>query len=403
MALRGHFIKMDMKNIMRKTLYIFLAFVVLVSCRQAPVLPRDNWNGTVYSTLCGLISGYGSSSADYDPDCRPYAVFDFDNTTVMNDISSTMMVYLIENLKFTFTPENASRILSTGIDNLDTVVSGYDMTAREFVQDIARDYEVIYGKMRSGASFDEIHELQEYKDFRARIWAMSFGVEYTFGYDVWFQWMPALLDGLDGSQVQELTRESVDYWMAEGRIWEEEWNSSDGKISVSVPKGLVLPEESLHLYKTLKDNGFDVYICSASFEVVVEAMACDPKYGLGLDPDHVFGIRFAEEGGIRGGIAPDYDQPASEGKTRCIKRFMAPSHGGNGPALVAGDSNGDYSMLTSFPDLKVGLIINCHRSGNIARLSEKALEQTDADSPRYVLQGRDTSLPGYVRSSGVAD
>ena len=73
---------------------------------------------------------------------------------------------------------------------------------------------------------------------------------------------------------------------------------------------------------------------------------------------------------------------------------------------IAGDSNGDYSMLTSFPDdLNVGLILDVPRSGNIQRLKERVAPSRDevlegkAPTPVYVIQGRDPSRMEYIKSN----
>ena len=60
------------------------------------------------------------------------------------------------------------------------------------------------------------------------------------------------------------------------------------------------------------------------------------------------------------------------------------------PVLVAGDSNGDYEMLTAFKDLKLGLIINAGNGGAIGELAESG-------NPKYVVQNRDLALGVFVR------
>ncbi len=125
-------------------------------------------------------------------------------------------------------------------------------------------------------------------------------------------------------------------------------------------------------------------------------MASDPRYGIGLDTASVFGIRLLRypDGALHAVGDPGYTQPYREGKTECIKRYIAPRHGGRSPSLVAGDSSGDYSMLTSFEDCRIGLIINCLPSGPIASL----MDSTAVIGTRYLVQGRDPSalvfLPG---------
>ena len=75
-------------------------------------------------------------------------------------------------------------------------------------------------------------------------------------------------------------------------------------------------------------------------------------------------------------------------------------------------------MLSDFDSLRLGLIIDCKRSGPIARLAAEAHAAASAgDSPatdseasagvsgasavRYVVQDRDLSIPGFVRSASV--
>ena len=65
---------------------------------QIPLLPRDAWTDEVYEALLKTICEAPEDS---------YAVFDFDNTTIINDISMTLMVYMVENLRFVFPKEEA--------------------------------------------------------------------------------------------------------------------------------------------------------------------------------------------------------------------------------------------------------------------------------------------------------
>ncbi|MGM9734960.1 MAG: hypothetical protein ACI3ZL_00960 [Candidatus Cryptobacteroides sp.] len=381
-------------------LILSLAVPALISsCSRPSVLPKDNWNPVVYEALTGMIAREGTMSETYDPQCRPYAVFDYDNTTIMNDISLTLMVYQIENLRYAFPPEDAFGCFTAWLPDLDKVLEGPEMSARMIGMDLAADYRALRNMLDEGMSLEMIHGTDEYLDFRAKLEGLNEGVENSFDYGTWCMWQPALFTGMSWDELQELTRESVDWWLAQGSIITQRWDSPDGRISVDVTTGLALPQESIRLYKTLKDNGFEVYVCSASLEAVVEAMACSPRYGLDLSPDNVFGIRLADADNFGGPFDENYDQTFLEGKTACIRKLIAPRHGGRAPSLVAGDSNGDYDMLTSFDSLGVGLIIDCKRSGPIARLAEKASTTTLQDCstrPVYVLQQRDLSIPGYV-------
>lgn len=356
---------------------------VLVSCNRPSQLPKDNWEPAVYEALSRMIAREGIRSENYNPECRPYAVFDFDNTTIVNDISLTLMIYQIENLRYAFAPENAFEAFTAAIPDLDKVLDGPGLSTRQLGEDIAADYKALNGMLKQGMELEQIHSTEEYLDFRAKLEALNEGVENTYDYATLCLWQPSLFSGMSCEELQNLTRESVDHWMARDGISKELWESPDGKVAVEISKGLILPLESIHLYKTLKDNGFDVYVCSASLEAIVEVMVCSAEYGLGLSADKVFGIRLDDE---------NYDQTFMEGKTACINKLIAPNHGGRAPSLVAGDSNGDYAMLTAFDDLSVGLIFDCKRSGNIAALVDKANTKMTAGTstrPIYVVQPRD--------------
>ena len=387
---------------MKKTVLCLLVLLA-AACSRKPVLEPYNWNPRVYYALTELLTEYGNKSKSYDPDCRPYAVFDYDNTTIIDDIAQTLLVYQIENLAFEFTPAECFDVLTRGVEDLDTDFGG-GWTPRILAEDLSDDYAVL-DSLRDDP--DVLYGSDEYRDFRAKLWYLSSNIDQTdpdspFG----CIWITTLLDGMTDGQVRNLTRESVAYWMEQESMWHETWTTPDGEISVNVPKGIGLTPEMRNLYRTLEANGFDVYVCSASLESVVESMACDPAYGLGLDEEQVYGIRLAPtaDGRLRAVGDSTYVQTYREGKVACIQEFIAPSHGGNGPALVAGDSNGDFAMLTSFPDLKVGLIVNCLRTGAIAGMTAASIGSVpdlglkERQTPLYVVQGRDPELLQFIPS-----
>ena len=140
------------------------------------------------------------------------------------------------------------------------------------------------------------------------------------------------------------------------------------------------------LYKCLTAAGIDTYVCSASLELIVEILACDPVLGFGLPADKVYGLRFISGVKIVAQFDPAYEQPIKEGKVDCIRAYMAPTHSNAEPVLVAGDSNGDVPMLTTFPNMKHGLIIDVGRSPEspIGQLATKAKEENNTGV--YLLQ-----------------
>ena len=173
-----------------------------------------------------------------------------------------------------------------------------------------------------------------------------------------------------------------------------------GKVSYIIPDGLALSKEMRNLYKALPENGIDVYVYSASMEAVVEAMACNPAY-LGLDTAQVFSLRLVkgEDGLVSQDYLRGYVQPYKTGKTEAIRTYTTPKYDGRDPVLIGGDSNGDYSMLTSFPGMSVGLIIDKGQTeSGIGDLRKQALEAEAGGTPsKYVLQRRGDPKPEFKR------
>lgn len=363
----------------RLTGAILAGLLLFGACGENENLPKDGWTDEAHAALEMLIKESGRNG--YDPDCRPYAVFDFDNTTIVNDISMTLMIWQAENMRYAFSPDEAFDVFTAWIPDLDQVLEGPDMTARELAGNLVNDYSAISAMLGKGSDLETIRQEEVWLDFRAKLLALNEGIENSCSYETWCLWMPALFTGMSYAELQEATRESAEYWLGTGKIWNEVWTSPDGKVSTVVRKGIIIPERSKNLYKALRDNGIDVYVCSASLEAIVEVMACDASYGLGLDPGNVFGIRLADGDKVGGEFAEGYPGTFLDGKVECIRKFIVPLHGGQDPVLIAGDSSGDYAMLTSFDGMKAGLIIDCGKGGKIGELVSKA-----ANDSRYIVQ-----------------
>ena len=348
---------------------------------QIPLLPRDAWTDEVYEALVKTISEAPEDS---------YAVFDFDNTTIINDISMTLMVYMVENLRFVFPKEEAFKYFTAFLPDIDCQLKGVGKSARELAQTMSEDYAFLQDALKEQQSpnccqsqsqqansslcskqsqqspiLKQLQSTEQWKSLKDNLLLLNEGIENTFDYDTWCQWMPALFSGMSYDELAAITKESVDYWMSRSE--------------------LVLPQESLHLVQALRCKGIDVYICSASLEAIVEAMACDPKYGLNFPEEKVFGIRLKDKETVGGAFDEDYQQTYLEGKVACINRFMRPEHGGKDPILVAGDSGGDLAMLTAFPKA-LSLVYDCKRGGSIGKYIESG-------APNAVVQPRTSFTP----------
>lgn len=328
--------------------FIPAILVVLFSFSCSDVLERGAWEEEPYRAICKLLQDKSLRGS--------YAVFDCDNTTILNDVSHTLMVYQIENLEFA---DAARESFLTGLSRTDFPLKELNMTAGEMGARLASQYIHLKSRLSEGVSLEDIHLSDEYLDFRAGFLSFYEAIGENYEYDEICLWEPMLFRGLPVKVAQQ----SLHYWLSQGRIWEEEWVSPDGQFRVTAKKGLVISPEMKNLYAALRRRGITPYICSASSEWLVEELVCNPENGLGMDADKVFGLRF-----LNGEYDPGYKQSYKEGKVSCIDSLIAPLHGGVQPVLVAGDSSGDIPMLTAYPDMRVGLIINHHQGSEIEML-----------------------------------
>lgn len=416
-----------MNNFKRKTLGLSLACIMsfsLVACgnsaktegtkndtkveqtdnKKEVKLEKGNWAPENYAALTDLIEKYGKNSKDYDEKKKPYAVFDWDNTSIINDVEEALLAYQLENLEFKMTPEEFSNTIRINIpkDNFVEACNndeGKPVNIELVGADIDSDYKFLYENykgFKGTKSLDEIKATPEYKDFIAKTRYLYNSIGESFSSDVSYPWVTYLFAGMTEKEVSELTEKSNDYWLNH-ELGEETWTSPKelagkaGVVSVKFHSGLRTIKEQQNLYKTLMDNGIDVYICSASFIDVVRTFATNPKFGYELPKENVFAMELErdDKGVIKAEFRKGYDQTQSKGKTKTIEKFLVENHGGQGPLIVGGDSAGDVAMLSDFKDTKFSLIINRCKGDELGKLSKEAADTIGKSDARYYLQGRD--------------
>ena len=351
---------------------------------------KKDWDKDVYKSLNSLIVDHAGKN--------DYAVFDFDKTTIVHDVSNALLVYQVENLKFADAPSHS---FLDGIDDKDAILKGAEISSREMGDTLKAEYNRMKARLSNGESMDSIRVSDDYLDFRARFISFMDALGKTFPEEVWYAWMPGLLTGMTTEEAKELISEAIDDQLGEDKLAVEEWTSPDGRWGGPVEKGIFLPEEMKDLYAALNDNGIDTYICSASLELIVETLACDSVRGLALSPERVYGLRFVDSPRIVAKYDSEYKQPIKEGKVECIKTYIAPQYGDRGPVLVGGDSNGDVPMLTSFDDTRASLIIDVKRNpeSSIGQLAAKA--KSEDNKGRYLLQPAFAKPKGDIEFEGI--
>lgn len=351
--------------------------MIVASCshgRQTVALQEGKWAPEVRESLNNLMANPGKDA---------YAVFDFDKTSIVHDISQALWVYQIEHLRYADAPTHD---FLDGIPSPEEQMGVTGLSYAEMGRAMSAEYETLKSRLDGGESIEDIRKSDEYLDFRARMNIFLTKMDEQYGSWISYLWQPGLLAGFTRAEADALIRDAISEHLGIELLAVERWTSPDGRWSGDVQRGIWVSPEMKDLYKCLEEAGIDVYICSASLEMIVEVLACDADLGFGIEPERVFGLRFVPGDIIVPEFDSEYKQPNKEGKIDCIKAYMAPSYGGADPLLLAGDSNGDVPMLTAFPAMRRGLIIDVGRSAEspIGQLATRAREEHNAGL--YLLQ-----------------
>lgn len=381
--------------------------------KEEVILNRGNFAYENYESLKNLIEVSGNTSKDYDENKRPYAVFDWDNTSIINDVEDAVLAYQLINLKFKMSPEEFSEIIRKDIpkDNFKDKFNNRDgnpINIELIGADIDSDYKFLYDNyagLNGNKSLEHIKETLEYKDFIAKTRYLYSAIGSSFDLASGYTWSMYLFSKMTSDEVSRLSEESIIYWLKH-EINRTTWTSplalkgKSGIISITFNTGIKSIKEMQNLYKTLIYNGIDVYICSASYLYVVREFASNPKFGYSIPTENVFGMQLEIDDNnlIKPELKINYHQTQGEGKTKTIERFLVKKHGGKSPLIVGGDNHGDVSMLSFFKDTRFSLIINRCRDKELFKLSKMAADSIGIKDARYHLQGRNENTGKFIQS-----
>lgn len=372
-------------------------------------LDPGKWSPATFKRLQAVINELGANSPNYNPKKRPYAVFDWDNTSIMNDTEEALFMYQINHLKFALTPEEFGKAIRQDVPDgnfkADFKNAEGKLVSLEAVSnDLVADYTFLwhnFAGMKGSKPLEDIVKTEQFIDFRAKLYFLYEAINDTYGPNVGYPWVVFLFGGLTIKQVMTMAEESNDLALGDS-IRKAKYTSSAGMprqagvVSISHTHGLRLTPEIANTMNVLRDNGFDVYVSTASLEDVVRVFATLPKYGYNVATENVIGLRLEMTGDVhQARYRQGWPLNWGPGKTQLILREIV-SKVGHGPALVFGDSDGDYDMLRDFPDTKLSIIVNRLKKGPIGELSKLAAAQLSQPDARYALQGRDERTGQWI-------
>ena len=368
-----------------------------------------------------LAARYGSASAPET--CRSYAVFDFDNTICVFDITYQCVAYQIETMSFALSPEELRKALYSSL--------AVDHTVRDYAADITEAYARLtetYGPF-TAKGLDEqllplLREDPYWQAFSAKLRCLYDYVEKTAEDETACKWVTYLCSGMSEEEVYLLfSRSCLKYRDRETAL--VTWASPatlpgrTGPVSFTFPLGCSVPESIRNLLSFLRENGIGVWICSASNIEGVRAAAdafgirslvtgiigvTQKQSGGRFVPDYAYehGYAYLNEHGIWKKIpGPAGILPSRMGKAEAVRQVLMPMYH-SGPLAGFMDSPGDFHLCTMFRSMKMVVCFNTGYLnpsngsgliGIIARGQElSGLDLAGADAAGdtlYLLQGRD--------------
>jgi phosphoserine phosphatase len=360
------------------------------------------WSLANRNALDRLISTRGHTAPDYSAEKKPYAVFDWDNTCIMNDAEEALLLYQAEQLRFKLSPAEFAHVLRLGVpDGLFhadcTNVHGLPVDMQDLAADIDEAYAWLYAHcdtLGGTAPLATLLESPQYQNFCAKFYFMYGALCDSYPMEVGYKWIIYFYSNFTTAELQSMVLDAVAHNLAQPLQKAPITSSAQmpGRAGQLAPVhfyGMRVHAEIVELMRSLRANGFDVYVSTASLDDVVRAFASHPELGYGVPPENVLGLKLEM---VAGRYTPVYRKDWhfnwGPGKTIGIQKHWVATKG-YGPALVFGDSDGDAWMMKDFVDTQLGVIINRLHKGQIGENSQQAAATLGQPDARFVLQGRD--------------
>ncbi|PHV10173.1 HAD family hydrolase [Chitinimonas sp. BJB300] len=372
-------------------------------------LDLARWSDFNLNTINQVLKEAGKGSPHYNAKKKPYAVFDWDNTCIMNDCEEVLMMYQIRNLNYKLTPDEFAEVVRQDIPDgafgkTYLTVDGKPVLMEDIAADLEADYRWMYANYQGwgGAmTLEQIRQSDQFNDFRAKMFFTYEAVCDVYPIEVGYKWIIYFYKNFTPAELQAMAEASNDYGLGDALhkvklTSPQQLPGKAGVVATTHFTGIRIHEEMRNLMTTLRANGIDVYVSTASIDDVVRVFAGNPKYGYGVPPENVIGLRLEMKAGKYDNVyRKGWQFNWGPGKTEGIKNVLVAAKG-YGPLMVMGDSDGDAWMMRDFADTKLGIIVNRLKGGEIGANSKKAAEAIGQSHARFILQGRNEHIGVFL-------
>ena len=252
-------------------------------------LPPGNWYEPVHAALQRAIDRRAG-----DPDA--YAVFDFDNTIPIGDGEQVSLGYVIDNLLFAFSPDEAPAIFLDGVPDPDRPIEPGHPTAttRNVVLDCADLHRELLA-LAARQPLAEVRKTDAFAAFAAKVRYLRKRISRTFGDAFGYPWNKRFYCRMTPAQYRATMHAALDEAFADGRFIRGIWRTPAsrpgraGCVELPMLRGFCIPQEVKDLIRTLQKSGVDVYIVSGSFlDAIVPSV--DGRYGVDIPEANVYAI-----------------------------------------------------------------------------------------------------------------
>ncbi len=400
---------------------VFLGLLLFLLSCNAPKsgktvcnpLDRLNWSERNYTLLNNMINDYGIGGKFYKEGETPYIVLDWDQTCAHFDVEEAVMRYQLFNLHFKMTNDQFQNILQDTINGITHLSEEYgNIRLADINADLKTDYKFLQDQYRGfhgTMSLDRIKTTPQYQDFIVKFLFLVDGYLGTpgMGMNQAYLWELYLFTGYTVDEVKNLAKEAISFELA-NQIGKQTLHSpaglktKSGNLSCSYNSGLRVFPEMQNLISTYRSHGIEAYIVSASYKPVVEVFSGIGTFGYNITPDHVIAmeLEIGDDGKVKPEYKRDWVKTVKQGKVEAINRVIKTLPDKNhDPIFGAGDSDGDVEMLTKFPGMKLSLIWNRSKGGEIGKLCKQAVDEMESPGPRFILQGRNENTGIVVPGS----
>jgi HAD superfamily phosphoserine phosphatase-like hydrolase len=384
-----------------RSLLACAAAAILAACQGSPAgsartLDRLNWSERNHAVLNQLVIDHGPGGTSREPGRTDYVVLDWDSTMAQFDVQETALRYQAFTLRYRLTKQQFRDLLVDDVNGVTRLSAAFGSVAlADLHADLASDYAFLYDAyagLGGAQTLESVLATAQWQDFFVKLVFLYDGYIETpgIGADYAFPWVMYLLAGHTIPEVKVLAREAIARELGTGLAKVKQRSPAAlpgraGVVEATYDVGLRVIPEMQDLVATLQANGIDVFIVSASFKPIVEAFGAPGAFGYGIPPEKVIAMELDVDanGVLQARYKAGWVRTYRQGKVDAIERVIKVGLGRNwDPVLAAGDTSGDYEMLTAFPGTKVGLVWNRLKGGDIGKLCSLAVAVMGSAAPR---------------------